>query len=83
MNRLHAAVLALPLAIAGCGLTPVQLQAYQDQIAAACSMAMMIHAGPVSPWIIGGCATERAIATLALDPSSLAWVNSLIAMARG
>jgi len=68
--------------------TPAQQAAapgYQQEIAAACNVAMVLApmAGPVAPWIIGGCATEEAIAKLALDPSSLAWINGLTAKARG
>gem|GEM_PF-4933790 len=79
-----AAVLAVaaPPLLGGCD--PAQLariESYQQKIAAACNMAMTVAplAGPVAPYIIGGCATEQAIAKLALDPSSLEWVRGLIA----
>lgn len=86
-NTMHSykSVLAgiiLALELAAC--TPSQLsdaQRYQDEIAGACSLAMTLAsmAGPAAPWIIGGCATEEAIAKLALDKSSLAWLNGIIA----
>lgn len=85
-NTRLAGALALALAATGC-TTAQQTTAssYQAAISTACSVAMTFApaAGPVAPWIIGGCATEQAIAKLALDPSSLTWVNNLIAMVRG
>jgi len=86
MNHLRAAAVAIPLALVAC--TPQQtaaLQRYQDQIAGACSLAMTLApmAGPAGAWIIGGCATETAVARLALDPSSLAWLNGIVARLRG
>lgn len=45
-------------------------------------MPLAPMAGPVAPYIIGGCASEEAIAKLALDPNSLNWVNGLIAQAK-
>lgn len=79
------AVLALA---AGCVPTAQQVQTvstYQQAIATACGTAMALAplAGPIAPWIVGGCSTEAAIAKLALDPSSLAWVQGLIAKAKG
>ena len=78
-------VLCLVALLVGC--TP-QEQAraapYQQQIAAACGVAMTLApmAGPYAPWIIGGCATEEAIAKLALDPNSLNWVSGLVEKVR-
>ncbi len=76
----------IPIACIGltAACTPDQMltaQRYQDQIAGACNIAMTLApiAGPVAPWIIGGCSTEEAIAKLALDPSSLAWVKGIVA----
>lgn len=50
----------------------------------ACNTAMGLAplAGPIAPWIIAGCGTAEAIAKLAADPSSVAWVNGLIAQVR-
>lgn len=87
MRRFCIAVAFVTLA--GCqGITPQQVQdaqRYQNEIARACGLAMMLApmAGPVAPWIIGACATEGAIAKLALDPSSLAWLNGIIARLKG
>ena len=46
-------------------------------------MSLAPIAGPVAPWIIGGCGAEAMIARLALDPTSLAWVNELVAQVKG
>lgn len=80
---LAAAVLSTLIAC-----TPEQLlraQTYQDKIASVCATASALtpFAGPYAVWIIGGCSTEAKIAKLALDPSSLAWLNDLILKARG
>ena len=79
------AIAATLVTLAAC--TPSQIQQaqlYQERIAGACSVAMTLApiAGPIAPWIIGGCASEAMIARLALDPSSLAWVNELVAKVR-
>ena len=82
---LNFVAIAALLVMAAC--TQQQLQSfetagptYQQKIAAACAVAMSLApaAGPMAPWIIGGCASEAAIAKLALDPNSLVWVNGLI-----
>jgi hypothetical protein len=83
MNR--ALALAGLLALAAC--TPAQLEEatlYQARIAGACSVAMTLApvAGLAAPWIIGACGTEAAIARIALDPSTLAWINDLVAKLR-
>lgn len=80
MNRILA--VALIASVAACTTAQVdKATGYQTMIAGACSTAMLLspNAGPIAPYIIGGCATEEAIARLALDPSSLAWVNNLVA----
>lgn len=77
----YAAPIAGLLALAGCDPTQQQAaQGYQDKITGACNVAMTLAplAGAVAPWIVGGCSTEAAIAKLALDPTSLAWVNGLV-----
>ncbi len=63
----------------------IRAQSYQDKIAGACSGAMSLSpiAGPIAPYIIGGCGAEEMIAKLALNPTSLAWINGLIAMVKG
>jgi hypothetical protein len=67
--------------------TPQQAQdagRYQADIAAACGVAMTLApiAGPYAPWIVGACGSEALIARLALDPSSLEWLNGLMARVR-
>lgn len=84
MKRMIAAA-TLGLAATAC--TPQQVAtatSYQQKISDACAIAMPLSsaAPAIAPWIIGGCATEDAIARLALDPTSLAWVNDLINKAR-
>ena len=86
MRTLSAAAL---LALTACaGTTPEEAETtaigYQRAIAGACTVAMELAplALPIAPYIIGGCATESAIAKLALNPTSLAWVNELVAKAR-
>jgi hypothetical protein len=88
MNRLiilaaAAGVLAL---LNSC--TPQQVQdagRYQADIAVACGVAMTpeLIAGPYAPWIVGACSSEALIARLALDPSSLEWLNGILARVRG
>ena len=83
---IYKLVVIILLVVAAC--TPEQLlqaQNYQDRIARACQVAMTLVpvAGPLSPWIIGGCGAEAMIARLALDPSSLVWVEELIEKVRG
>ena len=78
-------VLCLVALLVGCTLQQQQqATTYQQQIAFACGVAMTLApvAGPYAPWIIAGCATEEAIAKLALNPNSLNWVDGLIADAR-
>ncbi len=79
-----AVIMALAMALAGCTTTQVAtVQGYQDQLVSACSLALPLAVVPmVGVYITAGCATEQAIAKLALDPSSLAWVNGLIVKAK-
>jgi len=90
-KSLYAAVLAVAAAVSLGGCAPGQVAdtaataaGYQAKIAAACNTAMLVAplVPAVGPWIIAGCGTEAAIAKLALDPTSLQWVNGLIANAR-
>lgn len=87
-----AFALGVLLALGACTTGQVTTaQSYQAKIAGVCNTAMTLvsfplfapFAAPVAPWVIGGCATEEAIAKLALDPSSLAWVNGLINKMKG
>ncbi len=80
-----AAVAGLAL-LASCTQAQLdQAAAYQAQIATACNIAMALlpQSGSVAPWINAGCSTQDMIAKLALDPSSLVWINELAAKARG
>lgn len=78
-------LVASVLTLVACAPAQVEkAQSYQEKIAAACQVAMAVGTlTPVGPWITGGCATESAIAKLALDPGSLAWVEDLTLKARG
>lgn len=53
-------------------------------IEAACAIALPLapSAGELAPWIVGGCGSAQAIAKLAADPGSLAWIMDLVAKAR-
>lgn len=82
------AIIASAFAVALAGCTADQLttvQSYQDKIASVCKGALMLapFAPAIEPWVVGGCASEAAIAKLALDPTSLAWLDGLIVKARG
>ena len=84
-NALRFAAIASLGALGACTAAQVDTaNRYQAEIAGACAVAMTLApiAGQVAPWIIGGCATEAAIAKLALDPSSLAWLQGLVAKAK-
>ncbi len=76
----------LALAAGGACTPQQQLDAgrYQAQIAGACQVAMTLApvAGPYAIYIIGACETEAAIARLALDPSSLTWLQGIVARLR-
>lgn len=79
--------LAATVAIGLAACTPAQVekaQSYQQQLAAACQVAMMVAplSPQIAPWIVGGCGTADAIAGLALDGNSLNWLNGLIRDAR-
>ena len=77
--------IAALIAVGGCTAAQVnQANTVQSDIAAACAVAMTFVpvAGPVAPYIVAGCGTEQAIASLALNPTSLSWVNGLIAQAK-
>jgi hypothetical protein len=59
------------------------VQSYQDKIAAVCVDAMVVAPAvpAVGEYIMAAC-TANGIAKLALDPSSLVWLQGLIAKAR-
>jgi hypothetical protein len=89
--RLVAALALTGLALGGlAACSPQQLQQgaavagdYQQKIAAACTAAAPLMAAPqVGVYLAAGCAGEQAIAKLALDPSSLDWLDSVMAQAK-
>lgn len=73
---------ALVASLGACN--PATTATVESDIASACSIAVSLapFAPTIAPWIIGGCSTAEAISKLAQDPSSLAWINQLIGMAR-
>jgi hypothetical protein len=85
MNRTLAAAIALPLALGACTTQQIQTaQDYQARIAGACGvlMTMAPFSGAMAPWVVTACGTEAAIARIALDPSTLVWLNDLAAKIR-
>jgi len=90
LNR--AAALAAALIVSACA--PEQLERAQADIEKAqpaverierlCKIAVPLAplAGPVAPWIDGACMVDGAIARIASDPNSVAWMNDLIEKAR-
>lgn len=92
LNKLTALMmagfLALGASLSACtDLVPNVVKAedaaapYQARIQGACSVALAL--GPVVldgayPWVWGGCATEQAVASLASDPTSLAWLQGIV-----
>lgn len=80
MNRLAAPIAALVM-LAGCTAEQrATATRYQDQIAYVCRQAMAVAPmfPAVAPWLVGGCATEAAIAKLAFDPDSLGWLTGIL-----
>ena len=70
---------------AGLANLQVSAGAYQAKLAGACAVAMTLAplAPQIAPWIAGGCASEAAIAKLALDPTSLQWLQGLAFQVKG
>lgn len=80
------------LGLAGCtsaqvASTVATVSKYQADVAAACSIAEGIATGPLAAipvvssaaaLIHSGCDTEEAIASLALSPTSVAWLGTLV-----
>ena len=74
--------IALAAALLTAACTPAQIDqaaAYQQQIRMACAVAMALAPYPE---VVGACRTEAAIAAVALDPSTLDWLNGIIARVR-
>lgn len=76
------AATALVASLAACNQATAP--SIESEIASACSIAVSLapFAPTIAPWITGGCSTAEAISKLAQDPSSLAWINQLIGLAR-
>ena len=76
-----AQVLAALTAAPACQQIAGTAATVDPQLVAACNAAMALSplAGPYAVWIDAGCGTAEAIAKLAQDPSSAAWVNGLVA----
>jgi len=76
-----AAGLAAAVALAACQQIADTAKQADPKLVALCDTAMLLSplAGPYAPRITAGCGTAEAIAKLAEDPSSTAWVEKLIA----
>ena len=71
--------IALAAALLTAACTPGQLDQYQQQIRMACAVAMALAPYPE---VVGACRTEATIAAVALDPSTLDWLNGIITRVR-
>ena len=76
-----AGMLGAAATLAACAPVAGRAMMIGRELIAACDAAMALSpvAGPYAVWIDAGCGTAEAVARLAADPSSAAWVNSLIA----
>jgi hypothetical protein len=76
-----AAGLIGAIALAACQEIADTAKKVDPELVALCDTAMLLSplAGPLAPWITAGCGTAEAIAKLAEDPTSTAWVEKLIA----
>jgi len=73
--------LAAGLGLASCQQIADEAKTIDPKLTAACNAAMALSplAGPYAVWIAAACGSAEAIAKLAQDPSSLAWLEQLIA----
>ena len=73
--------LAAAVALTACDHAAGAARKIDPRLAAACDAATALSpiAGPCAVWIDAGCGTAEAIARLAHDPASAAWVEKLIA----
>jgi len=73
--------LGLAAALTACDHAAGAARKIDPRLAAACDAAVALSpiAGPYAVWIDAGCGTAEAIARLAHDPASAAWVEKLIA----
>ena len=89
---LKAITLAAVLFVGACTASQLAtVNKVQNDVAAACTTAMSLApfatlAGPagasIAGYITAGCGTEAAVAKLATDPTSVAWVNGLVAQVK-
>ena len=79
-----AGMLGAAATLAACAPVAGRAMMIGPALIAACDAAMALSpvAGPYAVWIDAGCGTAEAVARLAADPSSTAWVNGLIAAIR-
>ena len=82
-------LISLGLLLTACSAAQVQQAVttasdVTGQVKTLCTAALPLAAaaGPVAPYILAGCASDSAINTLAQDPSSVQWLNGLIADAQ-
>ena len=73
--------LAAALGLAACQEIADTAKTLDPKLTAACNAALALSsfAGPYAVWIEAACGSAEAIAKLALDPSSLAWLEQLLA----
>ena len=73
--------LAAALGLAACQQIAAEANKIDPKLTAACDAALALapFAGPYAVWIEAACGSAEAIAKLAQDPSSLAWLDQLIA----
>jgi hypothetical protein len=82
---IHGAALAIGLAgalgLAACQEVADTAKTIDPKLTAACDAALTLasFAGPYAVWIEAACGTAEAIAKLAENPTSLAWLQQLIA----
>jgi hypothetical protein len=76
-----AAGLGAAVALAACQEIADTAKKADPKLVALCDTAMLLSplAGPYAVWITAGCGTAEAIAKLAEDPTSAAWIETLIA----
>ena len=76
-----AGMLGAAATVTACAPLASGAKTIDPALIAACDAAMALSpvAGPYAVWIDGACGTAEAVARLAADPSSTAWVNGLVA----
>jgi hypothetical protein len=79
-----AGMLGAAATLTACAPIAGRAKTIDPALIAACEAAVALSpvAGLYAVWIDAGCGTAEAVARLAADPSSTAWVNGLIAAIR-